>query len=718
MKRLALFLCLSAAAASCQVVGNLNDTTPAAPSGGVNVHFQKDTSIPPNASAYVPSGSFLNYGLLSTKGDLLGFSTVPARLAVGADGSCVVADSTQALGLRWSGGCAFTAAGDLSGSSSSQTVIGVRGLTLPTLAASTGFFFDNNGTLALRTLLSGDIPNNAANTSGNAGTASAIATNGSANQVWGMNSSATAQGWQTISGTFAAGGDLAGSSSAQVVVGVRGIVLPTLAASTGFLYDNNGVLQLNAAVTESQVTSLVADLAAKVSTATTVNGHSLSGNIVISAGDITTGTLPHAQLPTLLSGDIPNNAANTSGNAGTATALAALPSQCTGSQFATGVAANGNANCGTPAGSGNTTSTTMTPGVIPKASGANAIVNSLLDDGVTTAGTLTYQGNAQFGTGSKGKLGIGSVTWSAVDSGIADAYALDAVVASYVALGTGELCFLPLHSNATTTPTVNVNALGTKTIVKSGGSAVAASDIVASHVACLAYNGATMDLLDPQTAAAGGVISVNTMTGAINLPDQNTSGQVVSTHLTAPLPVNQGGTGTTSPGIVAGAGISVTGSWPNQTVTNTAGGGSTGTAAYQQSFSGVTGVTIPASSHGFATKALFAMCFDNSSPARNIPCEYTVDASTFQVVVSLGDIALSGYVVVGSGGPAQYVATESSAATWTVNASTHGLGKYVTAAAYDANGVRLLAATAVDSSGNVTVNFGLDAVAGKLVITQ
>ncbi|HEX5413631.1 MAG TPA: hypothetical protein VFZ27_17425, partial [Terriglobia bacterium] len=38
------------------------------------------------------------------------------------------------------------------------------------------------------------------------------------------------------------------------------------------------------------------------------------------------------------------------GNAATATALATLPTQCTGSQFATGIAANGNANCGTPAG--------------------------------------------------------------------------------------------------------------------------------------------------------------------------------------------------------------------------------------------------------------------------------------------------------------------------------------------------------------------------------
>jgi hypothetical protein len=42
--------------------------------------------------------------------------------------------------------------------------------------------------------------------------------------------------------------------------------------------------------------------------------------------------------------------------------------------------------------------------------------------------------------------------------------------------------------------------------------------------------------------------------------------------LDAPLPINEGGTGTTSPGLVAGAGITVTGVFPNQTVNATAGG--------------------------------------------------------------------------------------------------------------------------------------------------
>lgn len=54
-----------------------------------------------------------------------------------------------------------------------------------------------------------------------------------------------------------------------------------------------------------------------------------TGNVVscvtVSASDLTTGTLPHAQLPTLLSGDIPDNAANTSGTAANLSGTPTLP---------------------------------------------------------------------------------------------------------------------------------------------------------------------------------------------------------------------------------------------------------------------------------------------------------------------------------------------------------------------------------------------------------
>jgi hypothetical protein len=40
-------------------------------------------------------------GIVTTKGDLLAYSTAPDRLPVGTDGQVLIADSTQATGLRW-----------------------------------------------------------------------------------------------------------------------------------------------------------------------------------------------------------------------------------------------------------------------------------------------------------------------------------------------------------------------------------------------------------------------------------------------------------------------------------------------------------------------------------------------------------------------------------------------------------------------------------------
>ena len=62
---------------------------------------------------------------------------------------------------------------------------------------------------------------------------------------------------------------------------------------------------------------------------TTVNGHLLSSNVTVSASDLTTGTLPHGQLPALVSGDIPNNTANTTGTAANLSGTPTLPSGTT-----------------------------------------------------------------------------------------------------------------------------------------------------------------------------------------------------------------------------------------------------------------------------------------------------------------------------------------------------------------------------------------------------
>jgi hypothetical protein len=66
-------------------------------------------------AAYLTSVGLGNLTALTTKGDLLGFSTLHARVAVGTDGQILSADSTQATGVKWIANAAnpLTTKGDL-----------------------------------------------------------------------------------------------------------------------------------------------------------------------------------------------------------------------------------------------------------------------------------------------------------------------------------------------------------------------------------------------------------------------------------------------------------------------------------------------------------------------------------------------------------------------------------------------------------------------------
>jgi hypothetical protein len=84
----------------------------------------------------------------------------------------------------------------------------------------------------------------------------------------------------------------------------------------------------------------------------------------------------------------------------------------------------------------------------------------------------------------------------------------------------------------------------------------------------------------------------------------NATGLPLSTGVTGTLPVANGGTGTATPSIVAGTNVTVTGTWPNQTIASTAGG--TGTVTSVDVSGGTTGLTTsggPVTSSGTVTLA-------------------------------------------------------------------------------------------------------------------
>jgi len=77
----------------------------------------------------------------------------------------------------------------------------------------------------------------------------------------------------------------------------------------------------------------------------------------------------------------------------------------------------------------------------------------------------------------------------------------------------------------------------------------------------------------------------------------NATGLPLSTGVTGTLPVANGGTGTATPSIIAGTNVTVTGTWPNQTIAASGGGGSPGGSTTQVqynnagAFGGITGAT-------------------------------------------------------------------------------------------------------------------------------
>src|SRR5205823_2187306 len=70
-----------------------------------------------------------------------------------------------------------------------------------------------------------------------------------------------------------------------------------------------------------------------------------------------------------------------------------------------------------------------------------------------------------------------------------------------------EVDVLPNLANTTTTPTLNVNGLGAKTITKLGTAALAAGDYSTTAIAKFIYDGTEWQLQNPQTSSGGGGIS-------------------------------------------------------------------------------------------------------------------------------------------------------------------------------------------------------------------
>lgn len=203
-------------------------------------------------------------------------------------------------------------------------------------------------------------------------------------------------------------------------------------------------------------------------------------------------------------------------------------------------------------------------------------------------------------------------------------------------------------ATATTTPAITLTTSITG-VLKGNGTAISAATAGTDYVV---------------PGGALGTPSSGTLTNATGLP--------LTTGVTGLLPVANGGTGTASPALVAGTNVTITGTWPNQTINSSGGGGGSGTVTSVAVSGGTTGLTTsggPITTSGTITLAgtLAIANGGTNSTATATAGAISYGTGTAFAFTSAGT---SGYVLQSNGASAPTWRTPTEYATVTDDTTT------------------------------------------------
>ena len=189
----------------------------------------------------------------------------------------------------------------------------------------------------------------------------------------------------------------------------------------------------------------------------------------------------------------------------------------------------------------------------------NDSITSLLDSAV--AGTTTLSANADVTlsttNGASNQARNAVILWTASNGATTRTVTAPAQSKAYVVInaGTGSVI---IKGSGTVSPYNGVTVLsGYKVLVAWDG-----SDFVSVAKSLINL---TSDVTGTLPIANGG-------TGTTSTTFTN-----LATNVTGVLPLLNGGTGVTTPALVAGTNVTITGTWPNQTINSSGGGGGGGT---------------------------------------------------------------------------------------------------------------------------------------------